>query len=191
MTDKRLQTIQLPEAGKREEITSVGVYFLFGEPEEAAKSVVHSGEAEDCYKRFMQHNANKDLWHTAVAIVSKTGSFTKAHAKYLEWHCIKQTKQVARFQVANGNEGGDPFVTDPMHADLAGQVRVTVEAESPDGFDKGKLQTGVLEPLRDADLIECCGRPCGHSLQRCPRGCRCGGLSSGNGNRTTATVHAG
>lgn len=39
-------------------------------------------------------------------------------------------------------------------ADLAGKVQVTVGAESPDGFDKGKLQNGVLEPLREADLIE-------------------------------------
>ncbi len=39
-------------------------------------------------------------------------------------------------------------------ADLAGKVQVTVEAESPEGFDKGKPQNGLLEPLREADLIE-------------------------------------
>lgn len=39
-------------------------------------------------------------------------------------------------------------------ADMAGTVRVTVHAESPDGFDKSKLQNGVLEPLRESDLIE-------------------------------------
>jgi hypothetical protein len=39
-------------------------------------------------------------------------------------------------------------------ADLAGKVKVTVHAESEKGFDKGKLQNGVLEPLREADLIE-------------------------------------
>jgi hypothetical protein len=39
-------------------------------------------------------------------------------------------------------------------ADLAGKVRVTVRAESEKGFDKSKLQNGVLEPLREADLIE-------------------------------------
>jgi hypothetical protein len=39
-------------------------------------------------------------------------------------------------------------------ADLAGKVKVTVRAESEKGFDKGKLQNGVLEPLREADLIE-------------------------------------
>lgn len=76
MTDKRPQTIQfflpqgeprgiriadittrivqavlvprskLPDAAKREEIKSVGVYFLFGEPEEVAKCVVYGGEAD-------------------------------------------------------------------------------------------------------------------------------------------------
>src|SRR5262249_38712767 len=39
-------------------------------------------------------------------------------------------------------------------ADLAGKVKVTIRAESEEGFDKGKLQNGVMEPLREADLIE-------------------------------------
>ena len=32
-------------------------------------------------------------------------------------------------------------------ADLAGKVTVTIRAESEKGFDKAKLQNGVLEPL--------------------------------------------
>jgi hypothetical protein len=39
-------------------------------------------------------------------------------------------------------------------ADMAGNVTVTVKAENPAGLDKAKLQNGVLEPLREADLIE-------------------------------------
>jgi hypothetical protein len=39
-------------------------------------------------------------------------------------------------------------------ADLAGKVAVTVHADSAEGFDKGKLQNGVLEPLRESDLIK-------------------------------------
>lgn len=39
-------------------------------------------------------------------------------------------------------------------ADLAGKVRVTVRADSAEAFDKGKLQNGVLEPLRESDLIK-------------------------------------
>lgn len=39
-------------------------------------------------------------------------------------------------------------------ADLAGKVSVTVRADSAEGFDKGKLRNGVLEPLRESDLIK-------------------------------------
>jgi hypothetical protein len=39
-------------------------------------------------------------------------------------------------------------------ADLAGKVTVTVHADSEAGFDRSKLQNGVLEPLRESDLIE-------------------------------------
>jgi hypothetical protein len=39
-------------------------------------------------------------------------------------------------------------------ADLAGKVSVTVRADSAEGFDQGKLQNGVLEPLRESDLIK-------------------------------------
>jgi Protein of unknown function (DUF499) len=39
-------------------------------------------------------------------------------------------------------------------ADLAGKVSLTVRAESEKGFDKAKLENGVMEPLREADLIE-------------------------------------
>ena len=39
-------------------------------------------------------------------------------------------------------------------ADMAGKVSVSVTAESQQGFDRTKLNNGVLEPLREADLIE-------------------------------------
>ena len=39
-------------------------------------------------------------------------------------------------------------------ADMADSVTLNVRAEKQAGFDKSKLQNGVLEPLREADLIE-------------------------------------
>jgi hypothetical protein len=39
-------------------------------------------------------------------------------------------------------------------ADMAGKVQVTIHAESEKGFDKSKLRNGVMEPLREANLIE-------------------------------------
>lgn len=39
-------------------------------------------------------------------------------------------------------------------ADLAGKVSVTLRAEAEQGFDRSKLQNGVIEPLQEAGLIE-------------------------------------
>jgi hypothetical protein len=39
-------------------------------------------------------------------------------------------------------------------ADMVGKVSVTVRAEAEQGLDRKKLQNGVLEPLREADLIK-------------------------------------
>jgi len=42
----------------------------------------------------------------------------------------------------------------PKVGQMADTLSITVHAESEAGFDKSKLQNGVLEPLREADLIE-------------------------------------
>jgi hypothetical protein len=39
-------------------------------------------------------------------------------------------------------------------ADLCGKVTVSVKSEAPQNIDKSKLENGVYEPLRDANLID-------------------------------------
>lgn len=39
-------------------------------------------------------------------------------------------------------------------ADLAGSVSVSAKATSASGFDKNRLENGVLEPLRELGLLE-------------------------------------
>lgn len=39
-------------------------------------------------------------------------------------------------------------------AEYAGKVSVVSYVEDPAGVDRAKLQNGVLEPLREAELIE-------------------------------------
>ena len=36
---------------------------------------------------------------------------------------------------------------------MPGKVNVTLHAQSEKGFDKSKLHNGVIEPLREANLI--------------------------------------
>jgi hypothetical protein len=79
----------------------VGVYFLFGDNEKTGEPSVFIGEAEDCYNRFVQHNRGKGFLDSAVVIKFKTNSFTKAHTKYLEWHCYQQAAETNRYTLDN------------------------------------------------------------------------------------------
>jgi hypothetical protein len=109
---------QLENAAKRSEVSNVGLYFLFGESDEAAKPLVYIGEAEDCLVRLKQHNREKEFWNHAVVIVSRIGTFTKAHVRYLEYLGVKTAKEVNRYHSENGTTPTAPFITEPMEADL-------------------------------------------------------------------------
>lgn len=109
---------QLDNAEKRKEVSNVGLYFLFGESDEAAKPLVYIGEAENCLVRLKQHNREKEFWNHAVVIVSRIGTFTKAHVRYLEYLSVKTAKVVNRFKAENGTAPAKPFITEPMEADL-------------------------------------------------------------------------
>ena len=62
-------------------------------------------------------------------------------------------KEVALSFVADRNQLFTAWNAIANLADMAGKVSVTLRAESEKGFDKGKLQNGVIEPLREANLI--------------------------------------
>lgn len=124
ITTRIVQAVVVPrakieEALSRPELGGVGLYFLFGENEAGGLPVAYIGEADDCCVRLKQHNKNKDFWNIAVAIVSRTGSFTKAHGKLLEWIAIDKANIAGRYQLDNGNAGGEPNVPEWMQADVA------------------------------------------------------------------------
>ncbi|MCW5757988.1 MAG: GIY-YIG nuclease family protein [Phycisphaeraceae bacterium] len=124
ITTRIVQAVVVPrakieEALSRPELGGVGLYFLFGESEAGGLPVAYIGEADDCCVRLKQHNKNKDFWNIAVAIVSRTGSFTKAHGKLLEWIAIDKANIAGRYQLDNGNAGGEPNVPEWMQADVA------------------------------------------------------------------------
>jgi hypothetical protein len=104
ITSRIVKAIMIPrnrlhDAGTREDIKAVGIYFLFGQNEDEAKPTVYIGEAEDVYHRLKQHNKEKDWWDTALAVVTSNNTFTKSHIKYLEWFCFDQCKQINRYHM--------------------------------------------------------------------------------------------
>ncbi len=123
LTTRIVQAVLVPRselvtARDRNELNHVAVYFLFGEPEDAAKPRVYIGQTEDARTRLDRHNREKDFWRTAILGISKTQSFTQAHIRYLEWYCVKKAREVNRFDLENDQPCTRPFVPEPMEADI-------------------------------------------------------------------------
>ena len=123
ITSRTIQAVLIPRSNldyalSREELRSVGVYFLIGNSDENVKETVYVGEAEDCVQRLKQHNASKDFWRYALVVLSKTKYFTKTHIKFLEWYSYTLIAKANRYELENGNFPSKPFVSEPVEADL-------------------------------------------------------------------------
>ncbi len=158
-TSRTVQTILVPRAHlefacSRSELANVGLYFLIGESSVGGLRQLYVGEAEDCSVRLKQHNKQKDWWTVAVVCISKTSDFTKAHVKYLEWHCHQEAVSAGRFAVDNSSVPTKSHISESMHADLM------------DHFDTIRILTSTLGyPLfekiarpQKAELLTCRGK---------------------------------
>ena len=144
----------LDEAMKREELSSVAVYFLVGPTEEDGKLSLYIGEAEDGLKRLQQHNRAKDFWTHAIVVRSKTHYFTKTHIKYLESFCYKEAKKAGRFDLVNTNIPTEPHISEPLIADLLDNyetMKILVSTLGYPIFDK------IRKPP-SKDVLVCVGK---------------------------------
>ena len=163
ITSRTVQAVEIPrkklsEAGDRKEARGVGVYVLFG-PEEgdAGKPPAYVGEAENCFKRLEVHQQRKDFWTTAVAITSRTRSFTKAHARRLEYDFVRVARDAQRFRLQNDQVPTEPHVPEPMLAELQDNFEAIQTLFSTLGHP-------ILDPLatdrqrQDRQALRCQGR---------------------------------
>jgi len=123
ITSRSIKVLQIPrlllaDAGSRDELRTAGLYCLFGPESASGEMTAYIGEAEECLTRLKQHNAKKEFWNTALVAVSKMGSFTKVHGKYLEWMAIETAAKVARYATENASSPSKPHVPEAMEADL-------------------------------------------------------------------------
>jgi hypothetical protein len=159
VTSRTVQAILIPRTKldyifEREELKNVGVYLLIGNPDEDIKPLLYIGEAEDCKTRLKQHNAQKDFWNYAIAIISKTHYFTKTHIKFLESFMFQEASRINRYKLENSTIPTMPYVSEPMKADLL------------DNFDTIKILVSTLgfpvfdeiKTVQKSDLLYCKGR---------------------------------
>jgi len=159
ITSRTVQAILIPrsnleDAFARDELNSVGVYFLIGNPQEEVKPLLYVGEAEDCLTRLKQHNKAKDFWNVALVIVSKTRYFTKTHVKFLEWYCLSEAAKAGRYRLENSSVPSQPYVPEPVQVDLLDNfetVKILVSTLGCPIFDE------IKKPVKK-DILTCKGR---------------------------------
>ncbi len=106
------------QSENRSELTSPGVYFLFGYDESADKPLVYIGEAENIITRLKQHLERKDNWSEVIAFISKDSNLNKAHIKYLENCFYTIAKNCGRYTVDNSTVPTKSTVSEAEQAEL-------------------------------------------------------------------------
>lgn len=96
----KIPRIKIKDCSDRNDLTSTGVYLLFGKDEEG-KDLVYIGEAENILKRLNQHLSQKDFWNETISIISKDENLNKAHVKYLENRLHTIALNAKRYKVEN------------------------------------------------------------------------------------------
>lgn len=165
ITSRTVQAVQIPRqklqrAETREEVHRVGVYFLFGDVgDDATKPPAYVGEAENCFERITGHHERKDFWTTAVTVTSKTRSFTKAHARRLEYDCIRTAEEAERFRLQNTQMPAEPHIPEAMLAELQDNFGTIQTLLSMLGFPiLDPLISEGGEPEDDRLLLHCRGK---------------------------------
>lgn len=97
----RIPRTKLKEAKELKGIDNTGVYILFGIDEDTGKNRAYIGEAEDIYKRLIQHNKSKEFWRECTIFVSQDNSLNKAHIKFIENELYLKANQVGRYVIEN------------------------------------------------------------------------------------------
>jgi hypothetical protein len=105
---------KLKELSDRQDLKKAGIYFLIGKNEEDS-DIVYVGEAENVYKRLLQHQ-DKDFWSEALTFVSKDENLNKAHIKYLEFILHKSATETARYKIFNSNTPNCPSISESDQA---------------------------------------------------------------------------
>jgi hypothetical protein len=96
----KIPRIKIKDCTDRDDLTSTGVYLLFGKDEEG-KDQVYIGEAESILKRLNQQLNSKDFWNETIVFISKDENLNKAHIKYLENRLHEIAKTANRYKIEN------------------------------------------------------------------------------------------
>lgn len=105
---------RLKDLSNRQDLKKAGMYFLFGRDENDSE-IVYIGEAEEVYKRLIQHQ-DKDFWNEALIFISKDENLNKAHIKFLEFSLHQDATEAGRYKIFNTNTPNCPAISEAEQA---------------------------------------------------------------------------
>jgi len=114
----KIPRTRVKESEARTELSSPGVYFLFGRDENKERPQIYIGEAENTVVRLKQHLEKKDNWNEVIIFISKDANLNKAHVKYLENKFHSIAVECNRYTVENSTKPTKSAVSEAEEAQL-------------------------------------------------------------------------
>ncbi len=103
----------------RPELQTTGVYMLLNKNADLSeKGQLYIGEAEDIFKRLIQHVKEKDFWNEAIVLISKDENLNKAHIKYLENRLHEIACNANRFELINTQKPTQSSISESDKAEM-------------------------------------------------------------------------
>lgn len=156
----KIPRIKIKECSDRADLTSTGVYLLFGK-DDTGKDQVYIGEAESILKRLNQQLTQKDFWNEAIVFISKDENLNKAHIKYLENRLHDIAKSANRYSVDNSVIPTQSSISESDRAEMEEfieYIKMLVNTLGHKVFDekrefkpKQKQETFFIKAARGAD----------------------------------------
>lgn len=156
----KIPRIKIKDCADRDDLTSTGVYLLFGKDDEG-KEQVYIGEAESILKRLNQQLTQKDFWNEAIIFISKDENLNKAHIKYLENRLHDIAKLANRYKVDNSIIPTQSSISESDRAEMEEyieNIKMLVNTLGHKVFDekrefkpKQKPETFFIKAARGAD----------------------------------------
>lgn len=103
----------------RPELQTTGVYLLLNKSADLSeKGQLYIGEAEDIFKRLIQHVKEKDFWNEAIVFISKDENLNKAHIKYLENRLHEIAFNANRYELKNTQKPTQSSISESDKAEM-------------------------------------------------------------------------
>jgi len=112
----KIAKTQIKSSTDRNDLTSAGVYFLFGRDDESDKESVYIGEAETVIDRLIQQLGSD--WTECVVFISKDKNLNKAHVKYLERRFYNIAKEANRYKITNSTTPAETAISEADTAEM-------------------------------------------------------------------------